>query len=305
MSILEQIYQRARSAPKRIVLPEGEDARIREAAIKAANDGIAKITLLGVPEELKSVTQAQVKSGGLKIIEQLPGNGSKTASALEFANKMVKKGEADGSVAGAMTDTRRVIRSAYKNIGPAQKDETISSFFLMIMPNDHPQVQGGVVFSDCALVVDPDENELAGIASAAADNAAALLGLEPHVAMLSFSTQGSSNHAKAAKVRAATEILMRDRPDLPVDGEIQFDAAMMPEIAARKLTSSNTAGEANVFIFPDLNAGNIGYKIAERLGGAKAIGPIIQGLAKPANDLSRGCSADDIYNIIAVTVIQA
>ncbi len=175
----------------------------------------------------------------------------------------------------------------------------------MVMEEAHHPRQGGMIFSDCGLVIDPKAEELAEIAKAAADSARALLGEEPKVAMLSFSTNGSAKHAAVDKVVEAARQVKADRPELAIDEDIQLDAAIVPEIASRKLPDSRVKGEANVLIFPDLEAGNIGYKLAERIGGAKAIGPMLQGLAKPANDLSRGCSADDVYHVIAVTAVQA
>ncbi len=181
----------------------------------------------------------------------------------------------------------------------------VSSFFLMILGEPHHKVKGGLIFADCGLVVDPSAQELSEIAMAAADNARRLLMEEPRVAMLSFSTNGSANHLAVEKVAEATRLVQAQRPDLAIDGEVQFDAAVVPEIARRKLPESRVGGRANVLVFPDLNSGNIGYKLAERIGGAIAIGPLLQGLNKPANDLSRGCSAEDVFNVIAVTAVQA
>ena len=204
-----------------------------------------------------------------------------------------------------MFTTPDVVRSALQIIGTDKRYAMVSSFFIMLMCEDHHDYQGGMIFADCGLVVDPGEDELAHIAEAAADNARGLLNLEPRIAMLSFSTRRSADHHHVDKVENAAAKLKARRPDLMIEGGLQFDAGIVPEIAAKKAPGSDVAGQANVLIFPDLNSGNIGYKIAERIGRAKALGPILQGLARPANDLSRGCSADDVYRMIAITVAQA
>ncbi len=299
MSTLGNIIARAKVTPAHIVLAEGDDPRIVEASVKAANEGLAKITLLGSETDIRLLTRAAGDSDDkISIVD----GGEEP---LDTSNQMVVDGKADGTVAGAVRTTRDVVRSALKTIGVAQGFNIVSSFFIMIMPEDGQILKGGVIYSDCGLVIEPDAAQLAEIASASADNAKALLGQDPKLAFLSFATQDSADHPFVDKTKAALKTFQHSRPDIPADGPLQFDAAIIPAIAARKASDSDVAGQANVFIFPDLNAGNIAYKITERLGGAKAIGPILQGLARPANDLSRGCSAEDIYNMIAVTVLQA
>jgi phosphate acetyltransferase len=217
---------------------------------------------------------------------------------------MVLAGDADGALAGAANSSAQVIRSASQIIGQDTDYTMISSFFLMVMKEEFHVRNGVVAFADCALTVEPDGSQLADIAATTADSFQRLLGLAPKVALLSFVT-GDSANASVRKVAEAGEILAQLRPDLAVDAPVQFDAAFSPEVAAIKAPGSDVAGQANIFVFPDLSSANIGYKIAERIGRAKAIGPIMQGFAKPVNDLSRGCSEDDIYAMIALTAIQA
>ena len=227
------------------------------------------------------------------------------ADPLFFANMMVRLGEADGSVAGAHYTTADTVRAAIQMLGMKTGYTLVSSFFIMLLCEPYHEIDGALIFADCGLVVEPDAAELAQIAIVSADTARSMLGMEPRVAMLSFSTHGSAKHPLADKVIEATETVRRQRPDILVDGEVQLDVGIIPEISARKAPDSRVAGRANVLVFPDLQAGNIGYKLVERLANALAIGPILQGLDKPANDLSRGCSADDVYRVTAVTVVQA
>jgi phosphate acetyltransferase len=224
---------------------------------------------------------------------------------LMFAALMVRQGDADGTVGGAVHTTSDTVRAALQVIGKAPGAPLVSSFFLMALPDGHPSGRDAMIFSDCGLVIDPTSEELAAIAVGSAASCRQLLATAPKVALLSFSTKGSARHEKVSKVTKAVALLKSDHPDLDADGELQFDAAFVPSVAEAKAKGSDVAGQANVMIFPNLDAGNIGYKIAQRIGGCEAIGPVLQGLAKPANDLSRGCVAEDVTNMIAVTTLQA
>ena len=224
---------------------------------------------------------------------------------LYFADLMLRAGDADGSIAGARYTTGDRVRTALQIVGIKPGCKTVSSFFLMVFDAAHHNPKRTFLFSDCALVVNPTAQQLAEIAISSASSAANFIDQPAQLALLSFSTDGSAKHEMVDKVRQATQLVRAAIPDTPVDGEIQLDAAIDPEISAKKFKNSQTRGQANVLIFPDLNAANIGYKIAQRFGGAKAIGPILQGLNKPANDLSRGCSADDVYELIGITARQA
>ncbi len=312
-----------------IVLAEGDDARIIEAAIRANADGIARCILVGNRQAIadtasaanQSVDNIQIEdpqtsknteryAQNLYALRSKKGMSREQASELvldplHFSDLMVQAGDADGSIAGARYTTGDRVRSALQIIGVAPGFSTVSSFFLMIFEADFHYPKRRLLFADCALVVDPSAEQLAEIAKASADNAIKILGEPARVAMLSFSTNGSASHEKVDKVREATTLLRNEKPDLVIDGELQLDSAIIPAIAEQKLPNSQTRGNANVLIFPDLNAGNIGYKIAERFGGGKAIGPILQGLNKPANDLSRGCSTNDVYELIRLTAKQA
>ncbi|TCP10570.1 phosphotransacetylase [Crenobacter luteus] len=329
MKAINRIVERARARPLRIVLCEGEDKRILRAAERANREGIARIVIVGKEEAIRREAQtAGVKLNGIELVDpatsalapsfahKLFALRQKKGMTLDearrealkplcFANLMVTLGHADGSVAGAVHPTADVVRHAIQIIGVDPAFKLVSSFFLMMLCEPFHTLKGGLIFSDCGLVVEPDAQELSEIAMAAADSAQSLLMDEPRVAMLSFSTSGSARHAAVDKVVDATRRVRAQRPGLAIDGDVQLDAAIVAEIAERKVENSAVNGRANVLVFPNLEAGNIGYKLAERVGGAKAIGPLLQGLRKPANDLSRGCSADDVFHVIAVTVVQA
>ncbi|SAL80917.1 phosphate acetyltransferase [Caballeronia telluris] len=329
MKAIHRIIEQARATPMRIVLCEPEDPRVLQAASRVTREGIARVMLIGdAPRVHETAKHEQIDLAGMELIDPATSPLAQTCAdelfalrgkkgmtreeaqrealkPLCFANLLVRLGHADGSVAGAVNTTADVVRAAIQIIGVRDGFKLVSSFFLMMLCEPFHTMKGGLIFSDCALVVEPDANELADIALAAADSAKSLLMDEPRVAMLSFSTSGSARHAAVDKVVAATARVKALRPSLAIDGDVQLDAAIVAEIARRKVEHSQVDGHANVLIFPGLEAGNIGYKLAERIGGAKAIGPLLQGLQKPANDLSRGCSADDIYYVIAVTSVQA
>ena len=322
---LQVLQELALDQKPTIVMSEGHDPRIISGAIAAYNNGICQIVLLGsqitikaecenlglnLPTDIniidprKSNLLPEFESEYLHLPKKKESSAEeariKIKEPLYFAALMVRLGYAAGTVGGAVETTSNVVRAAIQIIGKSDDAQITSSCFLMYPKNNYP-----MVYSDCGLVIDPTEDELASIAVMAADSCKNLLQEEPRVAMLSFSTKGSANHAKVSKVLAATKIVQAKNPEIQIDGELQFDTAISPEIAKSKTDGSPTAGKANVMIFPNLDAGNIGYKITQRLGGAEAIGPILQGLAKPANDLSRGCSSSDVTQMIAVTILQA
>ncbi len=333
MALLDEIKSKAASLKKTIVLCEGEDRRVVEAAAQITKEGIAKIVLIGNEEEAKKVAP-DVDLTGITLIDPL--TSEKTAEYAKilyearkakgmteeqaavqakdrtmFGALMLKAGDVDGYVSGACHSTANTLRPGLQVVKTAPGIKTVSSCFIMIAPEGGNKYNpdGVAVFADCAINIEPDAQQLADIAVSSAKTARAIAGIEPRVAMLSFSTKGSGNDDKffksVPKVQEATRLAKEMAPDLALDGEFQFDAAVAPEVGELKAPGSKVAGHANVFIFPNINAGNISYKIAQRFGGYMAIGPVCQGFAKPLNDLSRGCNVDDIVATVAVTALQA
>lgn len=322
---LAGLHDRSRGLNRRVVLPEGEDPRTVQAAVWLAENGVVRPTLLGreasvrdaaaslgltVPHTVPIVDPARSESR--QPYAQLLFNRRRAkgltyeaaleaaADALYFGDLMVASGDADGCVAGAVHSTPDVLRAAIQTIGVAEGSALVSSFFLMVLPNGRP-----VTYADCGVVPSPTAPELASIGVDAAENHRFLTGETPRVAFLSFSTKGSAEHESVGRVREAVGLAQARRPDLAIDGELQFDAAFDPGVGERKAPGSAVAGQANVFVFPSLDAGNIAYKITQRVGGAEAFGPILQGLRKPANDLSRGADWEDIANVAAITAVQS
>ena len=328
--LLQGVQQRASALNRNVVLCEADDPRVLRAGVQAQQRGVARITLVGNRKAIEQCAAAEGLSlDGLTIRD--PANDPETAALAErlfqhrqhkgmtpekaaaeiqkplvFANMLVAEGKVDGSVAGAVHTTADVVRTAIQLIGTAPGTSLVSSFFLVALDKPHHPMQGGLIYTDCGLVINPTSEELVDIARAGSRSAQQLLGEEPRVAMLSFSTAGSGGkHPDVEKVQRAVALLAAAEPDLKLDGEVQFDAAMVPSIATRKLPDSKLKGRANVLVFPNLDAGNIGYKITERIGGAMVVGPLLQGLRRPANDLSRGADTPDIVNAIAVTALQS
>lgn len=331
MDLFETLKVKAQNQPQRIVLPEGTEPRTLTAADRIIADGIAKITLIGDPAEimkmakelkLKNIEKATIvnpadesvidryaplffelrKKKGISMDEAR----LTTANPLYLGCLMVKAGDADGQVAGAMNTTGNVLRAAFQVIKTQPGIDVVSGAFIMLLPEGLPFGTDGILlFADCAVVPDPDARQLAQIAVSAAQTARDIAGIEPRVAILSFSTKGSAKHERVDKVIEATTIAKSMEPNLIIDGELQADAAIVPGVAHTKSPNSPLSGRANVLVFPSLEVGNIAYKLVQRLGNVQAVGPVLQGLAAPVNDLSRGCFPEDIYKTIIMTCNQA
>jgi len=329
MNIIEKIKENAKSLNKTIILPESTDIRTLKAASMTTKEGFASIILIGSNDDInKLARENDLNLDGVKIIE--PNTFSDTEKLINefyelrknkgitleqakdiimnnnlyFGNMLVKLGYADGLVAGAINSSADVLRASLQILKTDKNSKIVSSFFLIDVPNCEYGEDGVFIFSDCGMIPDPTSEELVEIAKSSAMSFEQLVGKTPKVAMLSYSTMGSAKHPNIDKVIKATELARKTYPELLLDGELQFDAAVVPKVAKSKAPNSEVAGEANVLIFPDLNSGNIAYKIAERLAKAKAYGPITQGIAKPVNDLSRGCNEFDIVGAIAITCVQ-
>lgn len=322
MNFIEKIRNKAKENLKSIVMPEGEEPRMIEAAAFLQKEKLVTPILLGSPQVIKDkARELNADLNGIQIIE--PANAAEiedfadeyyelrkhkgvtpekaketVKDPLFFGAFMVRRGMVDSAVAGSINATGNVLRAAIQVVGLAEGIKVVSSSFAMILKDGRE-----FTFADCAVIPDPDEEQLASIAISSTHTHEGLIGTKANVAMLSFSTKGSAAHPAVDKVVNAMNIVKQKAPEINIDGELQFDAALLPDVGKRKAPGSPVAGQANVFIFPDLNSANIGYKIAQRLGGAEAIGPTIQGLAKPYNDLSRGCSVDDIINVACICSI--
>ena len=328
MSFIETIKEKARNSIKTIVLPESTDIRVLEAARKVTDDGFAKVVLIGDRNELQGIAgdidlsditvinpseydKYEEYANALYELRKAKGMTIETAREtlkhnIYFGTMMVKQGDADGLVAGSVCSTADTLRPALQILKTAPGVKLVSSFFIMNVPNCELGEDGMFLFSDCGLNVNPNEEELSEIAISSAKSWRQLTGKDARVSMLSYSTFGSAPLTDmTSKVINATKLVKEKMPELAVDGEMQADASIVPSVGAKKAPNSDVAGKANCLIFPDLNAGNIGYKLVERLAKAEAYGPVTQGIAKPVNDLSRGCKADDIVGVVAITAVQA
>lgn len=328
MGFIDVIKERAKQNKKTIVLPETGDIRTLEAAAAILKEEIANIVLVGNKTEIEKVANGLDISGATIVdpsscdkldayidllveIRKSKGmtkemaNDLLTKDYLTFGVTMVKAGDADGMVAGAVNSTANVLRPSLQILKTAPNTKLVSAFFVMVVPNCEYGSNGTFIFSDAGLNQNPTAEELAAIAGSSAKSFELLVGEEPIVAMLSHSTKGSAKHADVDKVVEATKIAKESYPNIKIDGEYQLDAAIVPSVGAAKAPGSDIAGKANVLVFPDLDSGNIGYKLTQRLAKAEAYGPITQGIAKPVNDLSRGCSSEDIIGVIAITAVQA
>ena len=327
MGFIDTIKARAKADKKRIVLPESEDRRTYEAAAQILAEDLADLIIIGSEEAVKKgsegldVSKATVidpttfeKTDAYvdKLVELRSKKGMTPEKAREtimndytyYGVMMVKMGDADGLVAGACHSTANTLRPCLQVLKTKPGTKLVSAFFMMVVPDCEYGDDGVFVFGDCGLNQNPTAEELAAIAESSAESFRQLTGNEPRVAMLSHSSKGSAKHADVDKVAEATRIAKEANPDLALDGELQLDAAIVPSVGASKAPGSDVAGKANTLIFPDLDAGNIGYKLVQRLAKAEAYGPVTQGIAKPVNDLSRGCSAEDIVGVVAITAVQ-
>ena len=329
MTFIEKLKEKAKKDIKTIILPESEDVRVLKAASKVMEEGFAKIILIGDKNEtLKRANENDISLAGIKIInpkasekfeeyansfyELRKAKGMTLEKAREtllepiyFGMMMVKQGDSDGLVSGACHSTANTLRPALQILKTAPGTKLVSAFFAMVVPNCEYGENGVFIFGDSGLVENPTAEELSEIAISSSKSFHQLTGADPKVAMLSYSTYGSAHSALTEKVIEATKLLKEKEPNLICDGELQLDAAIVPEVANSKAPGSPVQGKANTLIFPDLNAGNIGYKLVQRLAKAEAYGPLCQGIAKPVNDLSRGCNSDDIVGVVAITCVQA